>query len=114
MNGRLLARYVGKDWWFLLGLQVAIPALVTVAAPLLTLLFRARQGDFTLVWIALAAALVGVVLLFFAKVPLYRQGRYFTFGSRALPKPQRRTYRLAYVFIGASLLLMLMLLVALT
>jgi hypothetical protein len=32
----------------------------------------------------MAFAVAGIVLLFFARVPLYKQRKFFTFGSKAL------------------------------
>lgn len=39
---------------------------------------------------------VGVGLLFYAKLPLYRERRFFTFGARALPEERRVFYRWSY------------------
>ncbi len=105
--------YVPRDWLVLLGLQVIIPAIGIIAACFLVALFRARQGDLTLLWIALALGVTGVVLLFVARLPLYRQGKFFTFGSEDLPETHRRIYRIAYVFIILSVLLILALAAAL-
>jgi hypothetical protein len=46
--------------------------------------------------IALVVAGVGVSLIFFAKLPLYRERRFFTFGSRALPEQRRPFYHWGY------------------
>ncbi len=104
--------FLSRDWQFILALQFGLPATIMFLVPI-PLLLGARQGDLTGFWIALASALVRVVLLFIAKWPLYRQGRYFTFGSKSLPEGRRPLYRLAYVFIATSLLRGSLLLVAL-
>ncbi len=101
--------YVPKDWQFILGLQLAPVAFLMVGSSLLPVLAGARQGDLTLFWIALASALVGIVLLFVAKWPLYRQRKYFTFGSKGLREPRRKAYWTAYACIGVSLLTTLVL-----
>ena len=49
-------------------------------------------------WICAAAASFGIAafgaaLLFFAKLPLYRQGRFFTFGIEVLPESSHGFYR---------------------
>jgi hypothetical protein len=49
-------------------------------------------------WICAAAASFGIAvvgsgLLFLAKLPLYRQGRFFTFGIGAPPESSRGLYR---------------------
>ena len=43
--------------------------------------------------ISFGIAVLGAVLLFLAKVPLYRQRRFFTFGIAALPESSHRLYR---------------------
>lgn len=58
-------------------------------------------------------AMIGIILLFFSRLPLYKQHKFFTFGSRALPPLHRKFYRTAYVFIGIAIVLMLLLIVAL-
>ena len=46
--------------------------------------------------LSLVAGAIGVGLLFYAKLPLYRERRFFTFGSRALPEKRRPFYRWGY------------------
>lgn len=101
--------FLSKDWEFFIALELAIPAALVISGGLIPILAGARQGDLTLFWIALASALVGIVLLFVAKWPLYRQGTYLTFGPKALPEPRRKAYWTAYAFIGVSLLTTLLL-----
>ena len=72
-----------------------------------------RTGDPTIVWIALALGIIGVMLLFAARLPLYEQRRFFVFGSRQLDEKHRRLYRWAYRFIGTSVLLLVLLLLIL-
>jgi hypothetical protein len=72
-------------------------------------LFRARRGDPTMLYVALVVAAVGVVLLFMARLPLYRERRFFTFGPGALDQRHRRLYRWAYGFIAAGVVLMVLL-----
>ena len=85
-----------------------------LSAMLLPLVFNARNsGDSTLLYTASALGAVGIVLLAFARMPLYRERRFFTFGPRALDEGHRRLYRWAYRFIGVSVLLLLLLLLAL-
>ena len=105
--------HIPRDWQFILGLQFVFPIAALAMGLFFPIAARAREGDLTLFWVALAAAIVGIVLLFLAKLPLYRQGRYFSFGPRALPEGRRRVYRTAYAFIGANLFLILSLVAAL-
>ena len=55
-------------------------------------------------------ALAGAVYLFRAKLPLYRERRFFTFGSRHLPPPSIPLYRLDCRLINAGIILAVMLL----
>jgi len=101
---------IPKDWRAFLGLQVVVPAIVLLVGCLFPLLSRAGEGDLALVWIAPPCAIIGIALLFVAKWPLYRDGKFFTFGPRTLPSRYRGLYYIAYAFIGAAVLLMLSLL----
>ncbi len=104
---------IRKDWLVFFGLHVAIPATLFAAGWVVTAVFRAKQGDITLLWLALASALTGITLLFVAKWPLYQQGKYMTFGPGALPTRRRKVYWVAYAFIGSGALIMLLLLASL-
>jgi hypothetical protein len=91
-----------------------VPLIGILCAMLLPLLSQARnRGDTTLVYAALLFGITGIILLFFARLPLYRQRRFFTFGSRALDDHHKRLYRWAYLFIAACLFLLGMLVLAL-
>jgi hypothetical protein len=57
--------------------------------------------------VALALAASGVALIFRGKLPLYRQRRFFTFGSFALPEVGRASYRRGYGCIAFAVFLML-------
>jgi len=96
--------------FFLFG-PVILAILVMILLPVLQLLGRADS------WAVFAGAatagVVGVLLLFLARLPLYRQRQFFTFGPRLLDTRHRRLYRLAYWFIGVSVALLLALLVVL-
>jgi hypothetical protein len=102
--------YFPRDWSFFLALQALPFVSLFVASLLVWFVLGTRQGDLTFVWIAMGLAVVGILLLFLARLPLYRQGRFLTFGSRALPEWHRKVYRIAYGFIGISVILMLALL----
>jgi len=104
-----------SDWQFpadflaMFGMAIVPLIVALVAGVLLTPLFRARSGDPTMLWVAVGLAIIGIVLLFIARLPLYRQRRFFTLGPGALDEPHRRIYRWAYRFIAASVLLLLLL-----
>ena len=67
------------------------------------------RGDTTLVWFALVLAAIGTALLFAARLPLYKQRRFFVIGPGDLDEKHRRLYRLAYKFIGSSVGLLILL-----
>ena len=66
-----------------------------------------RRDDRTLLTVALILGGIGVVLLFFARLPLYRQRRFFAFGARELSGFHKRLYYAAYLFIVPCILLLL-------
>ena len=65
------------------------------------------RGDKTLLAVSLVLGGIGVILLFFARLPLYRQRRFFVFGARYLTGNHKRLYYAAYVFIIPCILLLL-------
>ena len=81
---------------------------------LLPALNSARDGNPVFVYVSVAMALAGIVLLFFARLPLYRQHKFFCFGPKALPLSHRKLYWTAYVFIAVAVVLMLLLTLALS
>ena len=65
-------------------------------------------------WIAsfyggVSIAIAGALILFYAKLPLLRQGILLSFGSQALPPSSRKLYRWAYALIltGCSAMILL-------
>ncbi len=93
---------------------IIVPLIGILAAMVLPLLNKYRQSDgWTAFYFALGAGIIGVLFLFFARLPLYRQKKFFTFGPRLLDPAHRRLYRFAYCFLGLSVFLLLSLLVKL-
>ena len=76
----------------ILGTMLFLPSITTLQPVDTTKMFL----------IGLAAGVVGSVLLFFARLPLYRQRRFFTFGPRELDRLHCFLYWLAYLFVVAS------------
>jgi hypothetical protein len=105
--------YLGRHWLWLFGLQILPIVAMIIAANVLGALARAKRGDPFLIYLALGLAVAGLLLLFLAKLPLYRQGKFFTLGSKALPENSRSLYRIAYAPIGLSVVILLVLLAAL-
>src|SRR5688572_29890756 len=96
-----------EHWWFLV---VAISAFL--ASQVLSVF--TRLSGTTWIWcysIGLFCAGAGVALILYSKLPLYRQRRFFTFGSGALPESRRSFYRWGYrcVIFAVGLLLCLLL-----
>jgi len=62
-------------------------------------------------FIGIGVAALGASLVFYAKLPLYRQRRFLTFGPRAVAEQRRPFYRWGYVcaLLGALLLACLLL-----
>jgi uncharacterized membrane protein len=83
-----------------------MPLVATIAiltATLLPPITTLQRVDVTRIFaVGLTAGVCGIVLLFFARLPLYRQRRFLTFGPRELDRFHRRLYWLAYLFVLAS------------
>jgi len=75
------------------------------------MLFIGLQGA-ARVWSYVVAVIVGgiaVGLLFYAKLPLFRQRRFVTFGAQVLPEERRLFYRAGYACAVFSIALLLLL-----
>ena len=107
MNGKKSDWYVPPDWACLFGLWFVLPAEVILASCLLPALAQLKEANAVdLFYSGLALGCFGIVLLFLARLPLYRQRRFWTFGPSALPNFHRKLYWLAYLFVVASVLLL--------
>ena len=102
-NGNLL-RHFPADLLTALGLPI-------VATMLAVSWVLSLHGAVWL-WAAVVSfgiAVVGATLLFVAKLPLYRQRRFFTFGVQALPPSSHGYYRWGCrcAIVGCALMLLL-------
>ena len=98
----------------LLGFWLITPLIGILIALILPTVSFAQNGHLVgAFWITLAMAAIGVGLLFWARLPLYRQGKYFSFGSRALPRSSVLIYRTAYVLLIPSIVFLFLLFLAL-
>jgi hypothetical protein len=87
--------------WTLFPVTIILPGiLVSMLLPAIT--GRQPAEVVRLYWVGLAAGAVGAVLLFFARLPLYRQRRFFAVGRRSLDPLHRRLYWIAYLCVGAG------------
>ncbi len=88
-------------------LLFVVPVIAILAGILLPALSFLKTTDaIILFYTALGTGVVGSILPFLARLPLYRQRRFWTFGPGALPEFYRKLYWLADVAIVATLLLL--------
>ena len=73
-----------------------------LALPFSWLLFRLQNWSF--VYLGAVFAVVGVILLVVARLPLYRQRRFFSIGPGPLDLSHRRLYWRGYAFILVGIL----------
>ena len=69
-------------------------------------------GDTSLLHFALWLGGIGSALLFAARLPLYRQRRFFSLGPKPLTGVHRKLYYAAYCFIVPSVALLALLLLS--
>jgi hypothetical protein len=100
--------YIPADWMAHLGCFLMIVLNIS-AMMILPAIANAKKGNLTLFILSLVLSLIGVVLLFLARLPLYRQRRFFTIGPAALPESHKRIYQVAWRFIAAGLVIMILL-----
>ena len=108
-----------KEWiWPPADQWIGVWGLLTIAivAMVITWILNFFTGLTGIPWvccyfIGIGVAVLGAALIFYAKLPLYRERRFFTFGPRALPEQRRPYYRSGYTFavLGAVLLACLLL-----
>src|ERR1039458_1190774 len=99
--------YVPPDWLAQFSLVLMLPTIAILSAMLLPVLsFLKTAGALSLFYSGLGIGSLGIVLLFFARLPLYRQHRFLTFGPRELPAFHRKLYWLAYLFVVVSVLML--------
>ena len=84
-----------------------VQLLPLIALPVSWLVFRFRGWSF--IYLAIGFAAVGITLLFLARLPLYRQRRFFSFGPQSLDAQHRRLYWRGYGFVAISIFLFLLL-----
>ena len=103
-----LAWYIPPEAVLWLG-PFALAFVCGLATTLMNTFFAVRRGDLSFLVVSFGVCLTGVLLLFFARLPLYRQRRWFTFGPRHLTGIHRRIYFVAYGFlvIGFTMILAL-------
>src|SRR6266478_4495081 len=99
---------IPQDLGCMLFSLVCLAVITIVNTCILTLIAKLKPGDLLeIFYAAIGSAAVGTVLLLFARLPLYRQRRFWTFGPGALDPAHRRLYWLAYLLVAASIALFL-------
>jgi len=107
MNKRNSDWYIPPDWRCLLCLNLAVPCIAVFAALLLPIITRLKTADIGALYdLGLGAGVFGIILLFVARLPLYKQHRFWTFGPMQLDRKHRWIYWLSYVLVATSLLLL--------
>ncbi|MCL5096759.1 MAG: hypothetical protein M1608_04370 [Candidatus Omnitrophica bacterium] len=97
-----LQTFLEHYWFLVIGVSAVLASLV------LSFFSRLTGTPWICCYgIGLAVAEVGVSLIFYAKLPLYRQRRFLTFGSRALPDSSRPFYRWGYRCVLFAVVLLL-------
>ena len=85
-----------------------IPCIAVLAGVLLPILARLKTAEVTSLYgIGVGTGVLGGLLLMFARLPLYRERRFWTAGPQHLDRKHRRLYWLAYTFVAGSLLLLM-------
>jgi drug/metabolite transporter (DMT)-like permease len=106
MSNKRSDRHLPEEVLGFLGSIFFLPAMavILITATLLPSVTPMRGEVITrLYWVGVAVGVCGVVLLFFARLPLYRQRRFWTFGPRELDRFHRRLYWLAYLVVLVSI-----------
>lgn len=98
--------YVPADWLWNCGILVTVGCSTLLASLLLPVVARLKTAEITSLYgAASGVGFVGIVILFLARLPLYRQHRFWSFGPRHLDRKHRRFCWLAYAAILVSLFL---------
>ncbi|OYV04328.1 MAG: hypothetical protein CFE26_17465 [Verrucomicrobiales bacterium VVV1] len=96
-----------------LGLYWIMLPIAALGASIFPAILRARnEGDLTILWVVTALGTVGASLLFWARLPLYRERRFFSVGPRHLDARHRRIYWIAWTMIIPSISLLALILAA--
>lgn len=95
-QGRGLRTFFEHGWLFV------VAAATLLLASLGFSLLKAVEGAPRVWWGGVMVAVAGAALILHAKLPLYRERRFFTFGSRALPEDRRRWYRWGYYCLALA------------
>jgi predicted membrane channel-forming protein YqfA (hemolysin III family) len=108
MSKKASNRNFPADLAALFKFDLILPVIAIGASCLLSLFHFLKTEDAIILFVvALGIGFWGIFLLLFARLPLYRQHRFWTFGPRELPSFNRKLHWLAYLFVVTSVLLFL-------
>lgn len=92
-----------NDWYFPPDLAVTLAPIVASIVLVIALCGISLATAVSLFRAAIFLGGVGVALLLIARIPVYRQRRFFSVGPGALPGVYRKIYCVAYIFIIPSM-----------
>ena len=95
-----------RDWIVLL----TVPTIAVLSAYVFPVMSNALHVSPAIVLVSLVLAGEGIILLFFARLLLYRQGKQLASGPNKLPQSQPNLYRIGYACIILSMVIMMTLL----
>jgi hypothetical protein len=95
------------DWYFPPDLAAALAPIVCSIILLLAVCGISWVSAVALFRLALFLGGIGVTLLFVARIPVYRQRRFFSLGPGAVSGIFRKIYCVAYIFIVPSILFLI-------
>ena len=100
--------YIPEDWLWHLSIYLSILCSAVLSSLLVPIVYRLKSVEVTTLYgVAVGTGVLGIVLLFIARLPLYRQRKFWTVGPRELDPKHRRLYWLAYAAVLLSLFLLL-------
>lgn len=87
-----------------------IPIIAILGGLLLPVIGQLKSGDVVAIfYAALLFGVGGTILLFFARLPLYRQRKFLSFGPSQLNGIHRKLYWFSYLLVAISILLLVLL-----
>lgn len=107
MSNRKSDWHAPPDWLWRVGTSLVVLCVAVCGSLVLPTMAWLKSSDWHAICnFGLGAGFVGICLLFLARLPLYRERRYWTIGPRPLDRRHRVLYWLAYAFVAAALVLL--------
>ena len=98
---------IGRD----MGGLLLLPSIALIGI-LSSFIMPCLRGPGIIGWfsIAMLFAVVGIGLMLYARIPLYRQGKFLSIGPKELPADRLPAYKWAWRLIGGAIVLQLIIL----